>query len=240
MAPPPSSTLLSRGALVFLPLVVLAIGLPSYFAWQIQHAGSSSFWLLIMVPTLLVAALAALRAQRDGELRDWIHPRWGDATVGVLSGVVLVAVAYFFTRIVAPPGSPRIAWLVRLYLQVGDPVELRQHAGLMAVTIIAAAASEELIWRGLVASLIAEHWGSRHAWIGSALLYALSDVPAAFSLSDAAAGPNWLLPLAALGAGLFWGMVVRIKRGSLVAAVISHAFFDWCIIMMFRLWGGGV
>ncbi|HWL88802.1 MAG TPA: type II CAAX endopeptidase family protein [Polyangiaceae bacterium] len=220
--------------------VVLAVGVPAFFGWQIQRAGSLGFWLLVIVPTVVVAAGAVIRAHRDGELRDWVKPRWGDATAGVLGGLVLSGAAYLFTRTVAPLHSPREAWLARLYLQIGDPTELRQQTTLVAAVLIVASVAEELVWRGLVTTLLAERWGSRAAWLVSALLYALAHLPAAWALADAHAGPNWLLPAGALGAGLVWGAMVRLKGGSLAPAMIAHALFDWVIVMTFRLWGAGL
>jgi membrane protease YdiL (CAAX protease family) len=44
------------------------------------------------------------------------------------------------------------------------------------------------------------------------------------------------LPLAALGAGLVFGGIARL-RGRLMPAIFAHALFDWCAVMMFPLWG---
>ncbi|WP_394826980.1 CPBP family intramembrane glutamic endopeptidase [Pendulispora albinea] len=225
---------------LLLVLVVLGVAIPAFFGWQIQHAGTFTFWLLVVVPTLILALLGAIRAQRHGELRDWIKPRWGDATVGVLSGVVLVAAAYAFTRMVSPTGGAREAWLARIYMQIGGLADLRPHTTWLAAGIIVASMAEELVWRGLVTTVIAEQWGSRRAWVVSAVLYAVAHLPAAWSLADPSAGPNLLLPAGALGAGLVWGALVRLKGGSLVSAIIAHAFFDWCVVVMFRLWGNGL
>jgi len=226
--------------LISIVFVVLAVAIPSFFGWQIQRAGTPAFWSLVVIPTALVAAIGALRAHRHGELRDWVKPRWGDATVGVLSGVILVAAAYGFTRVVAPVGGAREAWLARVYLQIGDLTNLRQHTTWLGAVVITASVAEELVWRGLVTTLLAEQWGSRRAWIGSAALYAAAHVPAAFALADGKAGVNLLLPIGALGAGLVWGALVRVKGGSLVAAMIAHALFDWCLVVMFPLWGTGL
>jgi membrane protease YdiL (CAAX protease family) len=52
----------------------------------------------------------------------------------------------------------------------------------------------------------------------------------------APSGLNPILPLAALGAGLVWGAMAR-RFGRLVPSIVSHVLFDWCIVVMFRLWG---
>ena len=98
----------------------------------------------------------------------------------------------------------------------------------------AAAAAEEILWRGLVTQLLAESFGSRRAWIWATALYALSMTPSAFSLR-AGAGPNPVLFLAALGGGLLWGGMARLF-GRLAPGILAHALFDWATVMMFPLW----
>jgi len=218
-------------------LIVLGIAIPAFFGWQIQRAGTSGFWLLVLLPTVVLAVVGAVRAQRVGELGEWVKPRWGDATAGVLSAALMLGGAYLFTRVVAPPDSPRVAWLLRIYMQVGEPSVLQKNTALLAGGIIVAAIAEEILWRGFVTTLVAERFGSRYAWMIAAVLYGAAHVPAAFVLGAPNAGPNVILPMGAMGAGFVWGALVRMKSGSLVAAMISHALFDWCVISMFRLHG---
>ena len=97
------------------------------------------------------------------------------------------------------------------------------------------AAAEEIVWRGLATSLLAETIGSRFAWAAGAGLYALAYVPTMAALA-VPSGPNPLLPIAALGAGLVWGAMAR-RAGRLTPGIVSHALFDWCVVVMFRLWG---
>jgi membrane protease YdiL (CAAX protease family) len=104
---------------------------------------------------------------------------------------------------------------------------------------VVAATAEEIVWRGLVTRQIAEVAGSRSAWLWAAALYALAQAPTLYRLRDPVAGINPILVLAALGLGLVWGGMSRVF-GRLVPGILSHAAFDWCVIMMFRLWGPGV
>jgi hypothetical protein len=129
--------------------------------------------------------------------------------------------------------------MARLYLQFGDPTSLRAHAVPVAIAVVLAAASEEIVWRGLVTRQIAESVGSRTAWVWAAALYALAQIPTLWQLRDPVAGMNPVLCLAALAVGLVWGLMARVF-GRLTPGILSHAAFDWCVIMMFRLWGPGV
>jgi membrane protease YdiL (CAAX protease family) len=218
--------------------IVLLLGASSFVAFDLERAGAVSFWAYAIVPTVVIAVAAVIRAARDGELAD-LRPEWGDATRGILSAAVLLGGAVAAMRVLAPAGSPRESWTARIYLQLGDPGWLRAHTGLVALMLLLAAAAEEIVWRGLVTRLIAEQVGSRVAWVWAAIPYALALSPTAWALRDPEAGLNPLLIVAGLGLGLVWGAMARFTR-RLTPSILSHAAFDWCVIMLFRLWGSGV
>ena len=158
---------------------------------------------------------------------------------GFAAAAVLFGGAYAFMRFVAPPDSPRASWLARLYLQLGDPTMLRKNVAMVVAAIIIVAVAEEILWRGLVVSLLEEKIGSSRAWVWAAVLYSVAHAPTIWALSDPVAGPNPVIVLAALGCGLVWGgMARRFER--LLPGIFSHVLFDWTVVMMFRLWGPSV
>ncbi|MEO6420376.1 MAG: CPBP family intramembrane glutamic endopeptidase [Polyangiaceae bacterium] len=224
---------------LWLGIVTAVASASSYFAFQLERAGLISFAVILCVPTIILAVLGGWRAQRDGELMDWVRPSWGDATAGVMSAVVLFAASYAAAKLVAPTGSDHESWLARFYLQLGNPLILRANGLVVALILIALAAADEVLWRGFVTRIIAERVGSRTAWLYAAVPYALAQVPTMWALRDPVAGLNPLLPIAALGGGLVWGALAR-QQGRLVPGIISHALLDWCLLMMFRLWGPSV
>jgi membrane protease YdiL (CAAX protease family) len=225
-----------RGAKLLGALAVVAvIGATAYAAFRTERAGEPSFWLLAGGPVIALTPVALWRARRDGVLGEWLRPRGGDFTLGFFTAAVLFGAAHLFTKVVTRDGSPRAIWLARLYLQLGDPNTLRAHPTLLMLGLVAVAAAEEIVWRGLVTSLLAEAIGSRFAWIGGAILYGAAYLPTAAALA-VPSGPNPLLPIAALGAGLAWAALAR-KMGRLWPGIVSHALFDWCVVVMFRLWG---
>ena len=215
--------------------VVVFIAAGMHFAFDLDRAGARSFWAYAILPTVLVAVVALVRAARDGELGELVRPAWGDATRGLLSAALIFGAAAAFVHVVVPHGSPRESWLARLYLQLGDPTWLRAHAGVIALVVLVAAAAEEIVWRGLVTRLIAERVGSRTAWAWAAIPYALAHLPTVWALEDPVAGPNPLLVFAALALGLVWGGMARVTS-RLVPSILSHAAFVWCALMVFRLW----
>jgi uncharacterized protein len=225
-------------AIAFVALSVVVTAVTSYFAFLPQSSGTVAFWVLAGGPTLVLAAVGASWAHREDLLRDWLSPRWGDFSRGVVAAVLLFGIAWAFVRIVMPVGSRREVWLVSLYGQIGDPRLLQQHAPAIGAVIFAVALAEEIVWRGMVTQLLADRVGSRTAWIWSAVLYALAYVPTAWSLRAATGGGGLdpVLPVAALGAGLLWGAMAR-SFGRLAPGVLAHALFDWAVVMMFPLWG---
>jgi membrane protease YdiL (CAAX protease family) len=236
----------------YLVAIVVALGIGSHFAFQLARAGQPSFLLWIAVPTVAIAVLGAIRAHRDGDLyrrssfdegggggAGWLNVRSGDFTRGFAAAAVLFGAAWGFTKLVAPVGSDRESWLARRYLQLGDPTTLRKNVAFVVVAILVMAISEELVWRGLVTSLLEEKVGSRRAWVWASVLYALANVPTLWALRDPVAGLNPVLPAAALAAGLVWGFMAR-KFGRLLPGIFSHVLFDWTVLMMFRLWGPSI
>jgi membrane protease YdiL (CAAX protease family) len=216
-------------------VVTVVVGVALHLAFQLERAGMTSFWLLAVLPTTAIAIFAGVRAWMDEELVLWLRPVWGDFSRGVLGALVLFATAYAFARVCA--GTPRESWLARIYLQFGDPKALREHALPFAGGVLVAAVAEEMVWRGLVTTWLAEKIGSRWAWAWAAVPYAAAHIPTMWALRDPEAGLNPLLPLAALGGGLVWGGITRWCGGRLVPAILAHALFDWLVVMTFRLWG---
>jgi membrane protease YdiL (CAAX protease family) len=216
-------------------LAIVVTGVSGFLAFSPARSGSLAFWALAVGPTVALALVAGIWGKREELLRDWLSPRWGDFSRGVVGAVVLFAVAWGVTHVLAPVGSPREFWLVSLYGQIGDPRVLQAQAPAVAVAVAVASFSEELLWRGLVTQLVADRVGSRTAWIVAAGLYAVAYVPTAWALGGAS-GLNPMLVVAAGGGGLFWGAMARFL-GSLVPGILAHALFDWAVVMMFPLWG---
>ncbi len=222
-----------------LAAVVLVVGLATFFGFQPARAGQPSFFLLVGAPNLALALFALWRARRDGVLRSWFAVRGGDFSLGFLTAGALFGATWAFAKTLIPAASPREAWLARIYLQTGDPAVIRGHVAATVLALVLVAACEEIVWRGLVVALLEEKVGSRRAWLYAPVLYAVAHVPAAFALRDPTAGPNPLLPLAALGCGLVWSFLGR-RVGRLTPSIFAHGLYLWALVVMFRLWGPSI
>jgi len=219
-------------------VVVVVTASASYLAFGPWGSSAmATFWSLGAAPNVALGLFAAAWAKREGALGEWLVPRWGDFTRGLFGAVALFGLAWAFVRLAAPVGSTREIWLASLYGHLGDPRVLREHGAAITATVVVTALAEEMVWRGMVTELLASRVGSRAAWWWAAVLYAAAYLPSAFVLGGGA-GPNPLLVLLALGGGLLWGAMAR-AFGRLVPGVLSHALFDWAVVMMFPLWGAG-
>jgi membrane protease YdiL (CAAX protease family) len=217
-------------------IVVVTVAVSTSLAFRLERASTLSFWLLLGLPTVGLSLVAAVRAFRHGELSDWLRPAWGDFSRGFLGAALLVVAAWGFAQYVASAGTPREAWLARVYLQLGDPKDLRANVGLVGAAVLAFAFAEEVLWRGFVTSRLEEIVGSRKAVVIASLAYATAYAPTVVTLRDPIAGPNPALVLFAALGGALWGTLAR-RSGRLIPAAFSHALAVWALLMMFRLWG---
>jgi membrane protease YdiL (CAAX protease family) len=222
------------------PLAIVAVvAACNAVAWSADRAGTRGFALWSMLPTIVLAAIGAWWLWReDGDLQ-LLAPKWGDASLAIVCALALFGGAWLMVHVLAPAGSPREAWMARLYLQFGPGGDLKKQMVVVVAGLVAIAIGEEVLWRGVVTRLLEPLVGSRRAWIVSAFLYALAHLPTVFLLADDAAGHNPMLVLGALGAGLVWGGLAR-RLGRLSPGILSHVAFDWTVLVLFRLWGKGL
>ncbi len=81
--------------------------------------------------------------------------------------------------------------------------------------------AEEIFWRGMVQRVLSDRFGANIGWIAGALLYGAVHLWAG----------NFILFMAALICGLFWGWIYK-KFGSLWPGIISHAVWDVIIFLI--------
>ena len=215
--------------------VFAAVSLALGFALKPQYSGSPVMFAVVAAPYAVFAAVAIYRMWDEGVLADKLRPKSGDLGFGAFVAMMLFFGAIAGRMLLAPHGSQREGWLIRLYLQFGEPERLQQRFVMLSLTIAFVAALEELVWRGLVFPKLEEKIGTRRAWPATAVLYALAHTPTLWVLRDPFAGLNPLVFVAALGCGLVWGLIVA-QTGRLPVAIVSHAFFTWAVVMQFPLW----
>jgi membrane protease YdiL (CAAX protease family) len=213
----------------------VAVGIATAAACRFSIAATLTPLVIVGATYAVLAGYAAVRLHGLGLLGPMLRPAWGDASRAFLVAMLLVGLAHGLRFVMDVRGGPALQWLMRVYLQLGDPGYVRAHAAVYGTAVILLSFAEELVWRGLVLVRIEEAWGSRRAWAMAAVLYALAHAPTAFVLRTGASGPNPFLVLAALAGGLAWGALARVT-GRLVPGILSHALTDWIIAAVLPLW----
>ena len=202
------------------------------FAFRIDVAGSPWFWVALGMPYLGLAALAVKRLWDEGALVDVLSPRWGDFSLGFATAAILLAASWGARAVLAPAGSTRLAWLFRVYAQIGDTDALQRsvlYTGALFVIVVC----EELVWRSMVLDELTQRFGTRRAWPLAALCYGVTALPTLFTLRDPLAGYNPLLVTAALGCGIVWSFLASVK-GRLLPVLIAHGVFTYFSLVQFR------
>jgi len=156
--------------------------------------------------------------------RPWHRSEWNGKAlaVGVASAVVLYLIFAFgnwLARVIFPfaPG------------QIGDVYGIRSQANPLLIGLIlffVTSPAEEIFWRGFIQRRFMERRGSLRGWLIGSLCYAAVHL---FS-------GNVMLVLAALVAGLFWGLIFWWQK-SIVPAIISHAVWTVLIFLLLPVAG---
>lgn len=85
--------------------------------------------------------------------------------------------------------------------------------------------AEEIFWRGYLQKRLSELWGANRGCVVSILLYALVHI----------ASFNFMLIMAALVAGVFWGVLYRFYPKYFGAILLSHALWDVAVFIWFPI-----
>jgi hypothetical protein len=213
-------------------LVTLATAAVIGFAFSPERAGQPSLLIAIGGLYAVLAAAAIYRMRARGELAKQMRPHSGDLTLGALTAALMYGVATAGHMALTGRGSPREGWIMRIYLQIGDP-EIEGRV-LVSAAVFGIAALEEIAWRGLVFRALKGKLSDARAWLVTTLLYAAAHLPTLFLLADPTAGPNPMLIAAALGCGLAWGRIA-LRTDRLTPAIFSHALFSWAVVE-FPIW----
>ena len=211
------------------------VALAFFASLRPNEAGTLAPLLMLGIPYAGLSILGGVRLWRDGTLGARLRPRSGDLAFGAFVATMLFFGALVGRLVVTPHGAGREGWLMRVYLQIGDPENIQRHLLGVSAAFMVLAALEELTWRGLVYPALEDELGARRAWPATAVLYAAAHLPTMFMLRDPFAGPNPLIVIGALGCGLVWGLMVA-RTGRLPAAIFSHALFTWAVAVQFPLW----
>ncbi len=96
---------------------------------------------------------------------------------------------------------------------------------LTALMLLVIGPAEEIFWRGYIQESFSRRWGANAGLVVTTLIYALVHISKF----------NFMLLMAALVAGAFWGLAYRLFPDRLGAIIISHALWDCAVFIWFPI-----
>lgn len=96
---------------------------------------------------------------------------------------------------------------------------------LTALMLFLIGPAEEIYWRGYVQKSLSARWSPNAGFAVTTLIYALVH----------AGSFNFMLVMAALVAGLVWGLLYRIFPEHFAAIIVSHAVWDVAVFIWFPI-----
>jgi len=196
-----------KGVLV----AVLIAAVLWFYMFSPWTAGWPNFWLVMSVSATILTSLAFALTPDRKALVKVENPRFQ-----IVAGVVIAFALWGIFWI----GDKASAWLFDFARPQVDNVYAMKTGlpswliALLLLFVIGPA--EELFWRGYVQRTLARLWTPNLALVVTAAIYTLVHI---WSF-------NFMLIMAALVAGLVWGLLYRLKPTLLPALVVSHALWD--------------
>lgn len=185
-----------------------------FYMFSPWTAGLTNFWLTMTASAVILTSLALLFSPE--KLPRVEKPLW-QVLAGVLIALLLWGV--FWT------GDKVSSWLFDFARPEVDSIYSMKTglptAVIAALLLLVIGPAEEFFWRGYVQRTMGKLFEGRKspqdkAFVVTAVIYALVHV---WSL-------NFMLVMAALVAGVVWGLLYRLRPQMLPALIVSHALWD--------------
>lgn len=210
-------------ALLFIIILAMLVFSPMFI---INHVGRFDFWWWMTSNLLLLTGISAIlfKDYIPGMLKDFSTGFIKKFLWGIISAVVLYLVflaGNYFSNLLFSTAESEISGI---YAFKGDASRLR----IFLLMLLVIGPGEELFWRGFLQDRLMRRFKPIYGFIIATTLYTLVHVLTG----------NFMLIMAALVAGLFWGwMYYRFK--SIAANIISHIVWDITIFLILPISQGG-
>ncbi|MEK4148580.1 type II CAAX endopeptidase family protein [Robertmurraya sp. FSL W8-0741] len=174
----------------------------------------SIFWYIFTATMLFLISYSIIHE----EIEDRV-PLFTYLSLGGMSGVILFLIFLLGSLLIDLFQLPFSNEIARLYSRL-SPTVLWHYIVLLLVII----PGEEIFWRGFIQKRIQKTASVTTAVFMSSILYASVHVYSG----------SFILPLAALISGVFWGYLYAWKK-SLPLVIVSHLIFDLFLFVIYPL-----
>ena len=200
------------------PLIFLII-LAAILWLEMFALKNFNFWVEMSIAAPLLALLGLYCNHRCGEAINYrlyvFEPK--HILIGIISAAVLYGVFYsgdIISKLI-------LSFADKQVVGVYDNKALLNPTTIALLLFFLIGPAEEIFWRGYVQDTLQEKFGDNRGWIIASLIYGGVHIIAM----------NFMLFMAALICGLFWGWIFK-KYRSLWPGIISHAVWDVAIFII--------
>lgn len=195
--------------------VAFSLVLAAVFWYLIFRVQLFNFWLSMAIAAPVLAALSVFFqgppvAKKDFHLNSFL--------VGVAAALVL----YFLFWL----GYTVSQWLFSFAQgQVHSIYDIRTEGQPLLIALVLlfiTSPAEEIFWRGFIQKWAMDRFGELPGWLLGSLVYSAVHISSG----------NFMLVMAALVAGLFWGWLYQ-RTGNLAPCIISHCLWTVGIFLLF-------
>ncbi|NLC77068.1 MAG: CPBP family intramembrane metalloprotease [Clostridia bacterium] len=194
--------------------VIFTLCLAAVFWYLIFGVQMANFWLSMAVAATVLASLSVLFQGLPFTGKD-LNAR------AIIAGLVSAAILYLLFWL----GNTVSQWIFPFARgQVASIYEIRTQGQAMVIALVLlfiTSPAEEIFWRGFIQKWAMEKYGDLRGWLLGSCIYAGVHL----------ASGNFMLVMAALVAGLFWGYLYK-WEGNLVSCIISHCIWTVGIFLL--------
>ena len=188
------------------------------FLWFLMFSPWTShyfnFWIAMAISASILMIMSFVLS-KDLKSQFRFSPK--DVALGLGSAVVLWCVFYFgdfFSKLIFDFARPQVD---SIYAMKEGHNKILLVLGLLFII----GPAEEIFWRGYVQHSLIGKFGEWKAMIITTMIYALVHI---WSF-------NFMLVMAALICGLFWGLMYKYNK-NLVPLIVSHAVWDVMVFIV--------
>lgn len=197
--------------------ILIAAGL-WFFMFSPWTAGIMNFWFAMSISASILWLLSIFLGK---DFSKQFKFSTNEVLLGLLSAVVLYGVFFLGNYL-------STAWFDFAKPQIGNIYSMKDGSNLYLVgtlLLVLIGPAEEIFWRGYVQRTLGSKYGDWTAFILTTLVYTLVHI---WSF-------NFMLIMAALVCGAFWGLMFMFNKKNLVSLVISHAVWDLSVFILFPI-----
>ena len=192
-----------KGQLVLSLFVAALLWFVMFSPWTSPHV---NFWLCMTASAILLAGFACAfgRTTFNYQLSDFL---WGFAIAALLWGVFFVGDKV--SQLIFPFARTQVNIIYNMKGNISPTL-------LAMLLLLVIGPAEEVFWRGYVQKTLSKYRSPLVAFLLTTACYTLVHLPSL----------NFMLIMAALVCGIFWGGLYWLMPEKLKAIIISHALWD--------------